>query len=165
MPFSRRTSLAIPVVALVAAMGAIASPAAQAAVFDPYTGSDPSTTGCSNTGITVASWPVPSVTNGQSLATAELRYSTACQTNWVRVTLGGSGGTGTVVKTITRPRTLLPQGGALEFFTQTEVDPMSYLTSWGMQVYAPGHTCVIANATLKNASGAVVGTTGDKWVC
>lgn len=136
---------------------------ASAAVVDGDNGSDPQTTGCSTSGITVATWPL--FVQGQQWATVELRYSTSCQTNWIRVTRTGAGRVGSVIKTITRPKTYLPQGGALPYFSQTEVDPASYSTSYGMQVYAPGHMCVVASATLTDGSGVVVAATGDQWVC
>lgn len=150
-------------IVLAAVFGFGASGSASAALIDGNNGSDPQLTGCSASAITVASWPL--FVDGQQWATVELRYSTACLTNWVRVTRMGPARAGSVVKTITRPKTYLPQGGALPYFSQTEVDPASYSTSYGMQVYAPGHMCVVASASLTDASGATQASTGDQWVC
>ncbi|MGS2587524.1 DUF2690 domain-containing protein [Streptomyces hebeiensis] len=51
-----------------------------------YDGTDPSATGCSSSGRTVAS---AALTNrpGNSLGTIELRFSSSCKTAWARITL------------------------------------------------------------------------------
>lgn len=67
------------------------------------------------------------------VGTVEVRYSTACGTNWIRAY--GVAGTEHTDKTITRPA----QPG-FAWFSQMERDYPGVGWSYGMQVYAPGST-------------------------
>ena len=55
----------------------------------PYDRTDPVTTGCSNSAITLASTPIldplASAFSGATIGRVELRYSTACRTKWARI--------------------------------------------------------------------------------
>lgn len=159
----RAPRLGLSIAAAGIAIGMGATPALAAYVI-PYDGTNPVSTGCANSAYTVKAWPMIS-TAGARIATAELRYSTTCRTNWVRVNLLGSGGTGTVYKTITRNKIETANEGVLLYFTQTEVDSMLSSSTYGMQVYAPGAVCVYSRAVIKNGGGQAVADTGSQFVC
>nr|WP_231127262.1 DUF2690 domain-containing protein [Motilibacter aurantiacus] len=53
-------------------------------------GTNPQTTGCSASAITTGSTrAIVDPSNGYRVGTAELRYSTGCQSQWTRVNFGG----------------------------------------------------------------------------
>jgi hypothetical protein len=82
----RRRRLASVVVAAVAsaiALVGLAGPASAANL--PYDNTNPVTTGCAASGYTVGSRSITSI-SGQAIGKVELRYSSACGTNWSRVT-------------------------------------------------------------------------------
>lgn len=65
------------------ALTALGTGTAQAAAYD---NTDPASTGCANTAQTVASAAIYDSSGTTELGYIELRYSTACQTIWARVT-------------------------------------------------------------------------------
>jgi hypothetical protein len=100
----------------VAAALAVATPA-HAAAYD-YT--NPSTTGCSSTGVaangTASRVPIynPEI-SGDVLGYVELRWSTACHTNWSRVTISGGAVNGA------------PSAGVMTWATR----PIDGASTWG----------------------------------
>lgn len=86
---------------------------------------------------------------GQTVSTVQIFYSLSCQTNWIRVT--GNAGGGAAVKSIRA------QGGA---WLPEEID-YGTGSSYSMQVYAPGSTCIDYHVELKNANGTHYGETYD----
>ncbi|MFF3752548.1 DUF2690 domain-containing protein [Streptomyces sp. NPDC002018] len=139
---------------------------AAAAPYDPYTDTNPQTTGCAADAFTIGTRQIrsPQAVYG----TMEVRYSPACGTNWVRAVMSVPDGTSTVTKGIRRPSSQPDgQGGWLGFYENYATDP-GVGSSFGMQVYAPGTTCVMAMAVVRNASGQAIAYTGtsatDAWV-
>ncbi|MFE2753755.1 DUF2690 domain-containing protein [Actinosynnema sp. NPDC059335] len=166
MPLIGRRSLSAVVVA--AALAVLAPSPASAAPYDPYTDTNPQTTGCAADAVTIASRDIKSPQAVHGLM--EVRYSPTCGTNWVRATVYVTQPTGTVVKGIRRPSSQPDgHGGWLGFYEQRESDPAVGAT-FGMQVYAPGSTCVFAMAEIRDSTGQVVASTGtsvpyyDPWV-
>ena len=144
---SRTTLLAVG--AAIALLTGAVAPVASAA---PYDGSNPATTGCANTAVVVATANVVNPQNGAITGVAELRYSTSCQTNWVRVNNYVSGAT--AIKNINR---LASSGyGA---FSQSETDSVTGW-SYGMQAYAPGATCISWGGFI-TLNGQQIGSTGQ----
>ncbi|MCP2303244.1 hypothetical protein LV79_002949 [Actinokineospora globicatena] len=89
----------------------------------------------------------------------ELRYSPTCGTNWVRANILVNDGANTVTKGIRRMSSQPDgNGGWLGYFEQYEPDP-AVGSSYGMQVYAPGTTCVDVSAVVRAPSGAVIAST------
>ncbi|WP_328917522.1 MULTISPECIES: DUF2690 domain-containing protein [unclassified Streptomyces] len=154
---------------LATAMGTVALAAvpATAAPYDPYTGSNPSTTGCQADAVTIATQPIRS--QQATYGTMEVRYSPSCGTNWVRAVITVPLATGTVTKGIRRPSSQPDgHGGWLGYYEDQETDP-AVGSSFGMQVYAPGSTCVLVSSVVKDTSGQVVAFTGtgvpyNPWV-
>lgn len=135
-----------------------ANTAAVAAYADPYTDSNPNTTGCSNGAYTIATRNIGSPQS--YFGTMELRYSPTCQTNWVRANIVGSDSSLRVVKIIKRPSSQPDgQGGWLGYYENFENDYGAGST-FGMQVYAPGATCVAAGVTVYNSSNQLIAYTG-----
>jgi hypothetical protein len=140
---------------------------ASAAPYDPFTDTNPATTGCSADAITIASRPIrsPQAVYG----TMEVRYSPTCGTNWVRSTMYVENSSFTVTKGIVRMSSQPDgHGGWLGYYQNYETDP-AVGTSFGMQVYAPGNTCIEAMSTVRDANGQLVAQTGtpvpyDPWV-
>lgn len=160
---TRRT---LAVSAVLTGVVALSAASAVAAPYDPYTGTNPQTTGCSADAVTIGTQPIrsPQAVHG----TMEVRYSPACKTNWVRAVMTVPDSAGTVTKGIRRPSSQPDgQGGWLGFYENYAYDP-AVGSSFGMQVYAPGSTCVMAMAVVRNASGQAVAFTGtsanDAWV-
>ncbi|WP_425471359.1 DUF2690 domain-containing protein [Saccharothrix texasensis] len=140
---------------------------ASAASYDPYTSTNPLTTGCGADAITIATRPIRSP---QALyGTMEVRYSPSCGTNWVRAVINASSSTNTVTKGIRRPSSQPDgQGGWLGFYEDLETDP-AVGSSFGMQVYAPGSTCIYAMSVVHTDSGQIAAFTGagdpnNPWV-
>jgi hypothetical protein len=157
---------ALAVSAILTSVVALSATTAVAAPNDPYTGTSPQTTGCAADAVTIGTRPIRSA---QAVyGTMEVRYSPSCQTNWVRAVMTVSDGANTVTKGIRRPSGQPDgQGGWLGFYENHETDA-AVGSSFGMQVYAPGSTCVTAMAVVRNASGQAVAFTGtsanDAWV-
>ena len=144
--------------ALAAGLVLASAPSAQAAPpGSGYDHTDPAQTGCSATAITI--WtkqlrhPATGVVNGAM----ELRYSTACQTNWVRVDNYVNGAAAR--KIIVRQRVHAPEGGSLEYAIDNTVD-VYHGWSYGLQLYAPSWVCVEVGAVL-TLGDTVIGSNGQ----
>ncbi|WP_343242252.1 DUF2690 domain-containing protein [Streptomyces sp. SID9727] len=159
-----RRALTLLAAAITVALSAVP---AEAAPYDPYTGSNPLTTGCQSDAVTIATRPIRS--QQATYGTMEVRYSPSCGTNWVRAVITVPNATNTVTKGIRRPSSQPDgQGGWLGYYEHYETDP-AVGSSFGMQVYAPGSTCISVSSVVKDASGQVVAYTGtafpyDPWV-
>lgn len=107
--------------------------------------------------MTIASYPIHSTVSGSVVGTLEVRYSAACDTNWVRAnnTVPGA----TVYKFIERYRTHLPAGGSLPYATQTEAD-VALGWSYGMQFDGASVACIGVGAWFTDSSGAIIATAG-----
>ncbi|MEU8051665.1 DUF2690 domain-containing protein [Micromonospora harpali] len=122
-----------------------------------YDYTDPAQTGCSATGITIWSKELRHPATGAVNGVLELRYSTACETNWVRVNNYVNGAA--AVKIIARPRVHAPTGGSLEYATDSTVD-VYYGWSYGLQFYAPSWVCVDVGGMI-TLNGVVLGSNGQ----
>ncbi|MYS39196.1 uncharacterized protein DUF2690 [Streptomyces sp. KhCrAH-43] len=164
MRVTARRTLTLLATALTVALAAVP---AEAAPYDPYSGSNPLTTGCQSDAVTIATRPIRS--QQATYGTMEVRYSPSCGTNWVRAVITVPNATSTVTKGIRRLSSQPDgHGGWLGFYEQYETDP-AVGSSFGMQVYAPGSTCVFASSVVRDASGQVIAYTGtgipyDPWV-
>lgn len=142
---------------LIAALTALSAQAAQAAGPNGNDFTDPAQTGCSNTAVTVWSknliHPVTGVVNGRM----ELRYSTACQTNWVRINNYVNGAT--AEKILVRQREYLPEGGTVPYAEDHTSDTF-YGWSYGLQLYAPAWMCVQVGGVIR-LNGAVIASNGQ----
>ena len=138
---ARRLRHAARVVSALVVAGVIASSGASIANAGPqHHGTDPAATGCNQNAAQISSRGVETP-YGQVVATVQVFYSYSCQTNWIRVTGNPAGGA-----TLKAIRT---QGGA----ELVEVD-WGTASSYSMQVYAPGSTCIEYQVALTYASGA-----------
>ncbi|SCL26930.1 Protein of unknown function [Micromonospora pallida] len=148
------------VAALVLAVGLALAPAGTAQAAPPGTGydyTDPAQTGCSASAITIWSKDLRHPATGVVNGVMELRYSTVCQTNWVRVNNYVSGAAAR--KIIVRPRVHAPYGGSLEYAMDSTVD-VYYGWSYGLQFYAPSWVCVEVGAVLTLGT-EVIGQNGQ----
>lgn len=165
MHVTRRRALTLLATAVTAVT--LAAVPAAAAPYDPYTGSSPATTGCQADAVTIATRPINS--QQATYGTMEVRYSPSCGTNWVRAVISTPVAGNTVTKGIRRLSSQPDgHGGWLGYYEDYETDP-AVGASFGMQVYAPGSTCVFASSVVKDASGQIVAFTGtgipyDPWV-
>ncbi|WP_329171335.1 DUF2690 domain-containing protein [Streptomyces sp. NBC_01477] len=132
---------------------------ATAATGSQYDYTDPAATGCSGNAITYWSKNLLNPANGAVTGVVELRYSRTCQTNWVRVNnyVGGA----VAEKIIVRPRTLLPQGGSLDYAQDVTDDALTGY-SYGLQFYAPAGVCVEVGGVIR-LNGVVVGNNGQTF--
>ncbi|MFD5872227.1 DUF2690 domain-containing protein [Streptomyces sp. NPDC060322] len=137
-----------------------------AAPYDPYTGTNPYTTGCDVGAVTIGTRQIrsPQAVYG----TMEVRYSPTCQTNWVRAVMTVSNTSTTITKGIQRMSSQPDgQGGWLGYYQNYDYDPGTG-SSFGMQVFAPGSTCISAMAVLRDSSGQAIASTGtnatNAWV-
>ena len=140
---------------------------AAAANYDPYTDTNPASTGCAADAITIAT---RNIASPQALyGTMEVRYSPSCGTNWVRANMLASNPGFTVTKGIIRFSSQPDgHGGWLGYYQNYEYDP-AVGSSFGMQVYAPGSTCIQAMSVVRDGNGQLVAFTGtanpyDPWV-
>ncbi|MGW1666624.1 DUF2690 domain-containing protein [Streptomyces microflavus] len=114
-------------------------------------GTDPAATGCNAQGAAIASRTITTM-NGAT-TTVVLYYSSLCQTNWIRVASNPLGGA--AVKRISAEgRPALPD----------EVD-FGHGSSYSMQVYAPGSTCVNFSVTLLDPAGFEWAQSGSHRIC
>lgn len=149
-------ALAVAVFVMSAVM--VSTTHATAAPYDPYTGSNPHTTGCAADAVTIGTRQIRSPQ--AVFGTMEVRYSPSCQTNWVRAVMSVSNSSNIVTKGIRRISSQPDgQGGWLGFFQDYAYDPATG-SSFGMQVFAPGATCITAMAIVRNASGQPLAFTG-----
>jgi hypothetical protein len=82
----RRGAGALTALTASTALTVLGTGTAHAAAYD---NTDPASTGCANTAETVASAAIYDSSGTAKLGYIELRYSTACQTVWARVTTYG----------------------------------------------------------------------------
>lgn len=146
--------------ALALAAGLALAPARFAHAAPPGAGydyTDPAQTGCSATGVTIWSKQLRHPATGVVNGVMELRYSTACQTNWARVNNYVAGAAAR--KIIVRQRVHAPEGGSLEYATDNTVDVYQGW-SYGLQFYAPSWVCVQVGATL-TLGETVIGSNGQ----
>jgi len=149
------------------ALAVLSAAPASAAQYDPYTDTNPATTGCSTDAITIATRTIQSPQS--QYGTMEVRYSPSCGTNWVRATMLVPNSGYTVTKGIIRISSQPDgHGGWLGYYQNYETDP-AVGSSFGMQVYAPGSTCIDVMSTVRDASGQVAASTGtstpyNPWV-
>ncbi|TDC27364.1 DUF2690 domain-containing protein [Kribbella albertanoniae] len=109
-------------------------------------GGDPQATGCANSASTI--WSRTYLGAG----TVEVRYSSACGTNWVRV----SGATG-------RPS----EAGIWSAASGWQWSPSYYQSPsqyWTPMVYAPGSNCVVFRAKIVDVNSHLVDT-GNLQLC
>ncbi|TDV48823.1 DUF2690 domain-containing protein [Actinophytocola oryzae] len=140
---------------------------ASAAPYDPYTDTNPATTGCAADAITIAT---RNIASPQAIyGTMEVRYSPSCGTNGVRANMLVQNAAYTVTKGISRFSSQPDgHGGWLGYYQNYEYDP-AVGSSFGMQVYAPGSTCIQAMSVVRDSGGQLVAFTGspvpyDPWV-
>lgn len=131
---------------LIAAALAIGMVVASPLAANAATSGDPQSTGCANSASTIWS------RNYLGYGTVEVRYSSSCGTNWVRI----SGATG-------RPA----EAGIWSANSGWQYSP-SYGSApsqfWTPMVYAPGSQCVVFYAKIVNASGQLLNT-GNLQLC
>lgn len=149
-------------VALVAATAAAllsvaVLPATAAPPYLQYDYTDPAQRGCSTSAVTIWAKDLRHPATGAVTGRMEVRYSTACQTNWVRVNNYVNGAT--AHKTIQRYRTHAPEGGSVPFASDTTADTY-FGWSYGLQFYAPSWVCVAVGGVIEH-NGQVVGTNGQ----
>ncbi|HWO61383.1 MAG TPA: DUF2690 domain-containing protein [Umezawaea sp.] len=134
-------AVAVPLVGVAGAGGASAAPW--------HYGTDPAGTGCNSNAAQIAS---RNISTPAGNVTVQVFYSYSCSTNWIRVT--GNPGGGWTDKWISA------DGGAELYETD-----YGYGSSYSMQVYAPGATCVNFRVQLVDTAGGYYGGTGYERVC
>jgi hypothetical protein len=112
-----------------------------AAPANAATSGDPQTTGCANTASTI--WSHTYLGYG----TVEVRYSSACGTNWVRVT--GAGGQQSEAG-------IWSAASGWQYSLSYSSAPSQY---WTPMVYAPGANCVVFYAKINTLN------TGNLQLC
>jgi uncharacterized protein DUF2690 len=160
---ARRLRIVLAILASFLTCGLLTAVQASAAPNDPYSGSNPYTTGCSADGITIATRPIHS--QQAVFGTMEVRYSPTCGTNWVRAVMSVQNSGYTVTKGIIRESGQLPD---LYYYQDYTTDP-AVGSSFGMQVYAPGGICIKVMAEVRDPSGQLIALTGadfpyNPWV-
>ncbi|HWJ62357.1 MAG TPA: DUF2690 domain-containing protein [Acidimicrobiales bacterium] len=132
-------------VAAVALAGGLVAAMASPANALAYDYTDPATTGCSATAITVASTAVIDSRNGANVGTVELRWSTACKTNWARVTRTDGQNALWSNVTVTRASTS----------DTTTFSAQGYSSIYSDQLYGQGYVvCASAMLERPNEGGA-----------
>ncbi|OZF26030.1 DUF2690 domain-containing protein [Rhodococcus sp. 14-2483-1-2] len=104
-----------------------------------HNGTNPATTGCNQNASLVATRGIQTE-SGQVVSYVDVYYSHSCSTNWIRVRNNPAGGA--AVKSI----------WTANYSALNEVDYGSG-SSYSMQVYAPGATCVYFQVHLKHPNG------------
>ncbi|WP_223627270.1 YjfA family protein [Microbacterium sp. EST19A] len=124
-----------------------------------YDATDPQRAGCADVGETLnsAQWPIIDAETGDPLATALLKYSTACDTTWVKLE-GITPGTRTIAQ-VTRPAGdwLLPAS------PEPERDAPSEGIAYSKQLRFNG--CTYVNVTLLNSGGDVIAQLEESSGC
>jgi hypothetical protein len=105
-----------------------------------HTGTNPATTGCNQNSALIATRGLQTE-SGQVVSYVDVYYSYSCATNWIRVRNNPAGGA--AVKSI------WTSGGA-SALNETDYGTGS---SFSMQVYAPGATCIYFQVHLKYPNG------------
>ena len=158
--FRRRVLLLVGLAAVLATLPALAGTASAAparpggpvtAAVLPYDNTDPSATGCAGSGYTVGSRNITSVT-GQVIGRVELRYSSACGTNWSRVvsTIGSRPLLAWVVRQVDGVSTAGGPGG--------DPGPYSGTSAFSDQLYGNGYVVCAWGALPDPANGNYTGT-------
>lgn len=143
----RVVSVAIAALILPATLLIGAAPASA----HPLDGTDPGASPyCATGSVPIYSTPIYSDFTGAQIGTMEVRYSPSCGTNWVRVnnTLGYNA-----------HKSIFIVGGASD-----DEDDWGPGWSYGMQIYAPGSTCIYASAHIDDGN-TVIGQTGNIYIC
>jgi hypothetical protein len=163
----RAASAVLSLVATASLTGLLTAAPASAAPYDPYTGSNPYTTGCAADATTIATRPIKS--QQATFGTMEVRYSPSCGTNRVRAVMANSFSGYTVVKGLIRASSQLDgHGGWLGYYENYERDAVAG-SPFGMQVYAPRSTRIRVMNRVDDASGQTVAFTGsdfpyNRWI-
>ncbi|MFJ4174722.1 hypothetical protein [Microbacterium sp. NPDC089696] len=122
-------------------------------------GTDPQRTGCADVGDTVTSaqWPMSDTQTNAPVASALLKYSTACDTVWVKVE-------GVAVGTRTLTQVARPAGDWLWALTPSaEDDAPSDGIAYSKQIRSSG--CTYVNVSLLNANGEVIAEINETSGC
>ena len=110
-----------------------------------YDGTDPASTGCASNSTVIYSQNLYIGGTSAYVGAMEIRYSAACQTNWVRVYNASSSAT------VSNKYVERRAQGSLTYFAQNVPD--TYIGwSYGVQVYAPGSTCIWVQGGLSNSA-------------
>lgn len=110
-----------------------------------HNNTDPAKTGC-NVDAYLASTRNIETESGQVVGQVEVYYSRKCQTNWIRVPSNAAGGAAV--------KDLWSDAGG-----ETHDTDSGNVTSYSMQVYAPGATCIHYMVHLKYPDGRHYGET------
>ena len=161
---TRRTLLSIAGVASVIALTMVGGPALAASGIAPYDNTDPSSTGCSSGATTIASYPINDTVTGAVVGTLEVRYSSTCDTNWVRTSNTVTGTTSN--KYIDRISTFNPGPPATgyAFDSQSDADP-GVGSSYGFQLGGASTSCNHVGAWFTDSSNVIVATSGSHLLC
>jgi hypothetical protein len=159
-----RSVIAIAASGAAVALILVAGPAQAAVPQPPYDNTDPASTGCSAGATTIASYPIKSTVSGAVVGTLEVRYSSSCDTNWVRVNNTMSG---TVAnKYIDRISTLNPGPPTTGYAFNSQLDSDPGLgSSYGFQLGAASVSCNHVGAWFTDASNVIVATSGQFTLC
>ncbi|WP_329103376.1 YjfA family protein [Micromonospora sp. NBC_01699] len=125
------------------ALGVVSTlPNPQAAMAgSQHHGTDPAVTGCNQNAFLVATRDIETE-YGQIVSYVDVYYSSSCATNWIRVRSNPAGGA--TVKN-------LWADGQPGIPAETDYGTGS---SYSMQVYAPGSTCIHFQVHLKYSNGS-----------
>jgi hypothetical protein len=128
----------------------------------PYDNTDPSSTGCSADGVTIASYPIKDPSNNV-LGTVEVRYSATCNTNWVRVNNTVTGASAD--KYIERISSYNAGTNTGLPFTYTFAEDPGLGWSYGNQVGGASTNCINVWGRLVDSSGTIIANSGTHTVC
>jgi hypothetical protein len=119
------------------------------ATAHPLDNTDPGA-GCATGSQVIKTTPIVSDFTSAQIGTMEVRYSPSCGTNWVRVnnSIGYNA-----------HKSIFIVGGASD-----DADDWGPGWSYGMQIYAPGSTCVYVSAQIDDGD-TVLGQTGNIQIC
>lgn len=135
---------------LAAVIGLVFAVGVAPASAHPLDGTDPAGTGCASGSVVIYSQALINGFDNSRIGTMEVRYSPTCGTNWVRVDnwLGYNA-----------HKTIFIVGGASD-----DEDDWGPGWSYGMQIYAPGSTCIYAYAHIDDGF-TVLASTGNVYIC
>lgn len=130
-----------------------ASPASASGLS--YDRTDPAMTGCAGSSLSIATYPLLNYFDGTPMGSMEVRYSSSCKTNWVRVNNYEYGMSAT--KYIERDAgSGLPRAQDL---TNDKATGWSY----GMQLYGPG--CIHVQGMILTSTGNMIAETDYILLC
>jgi hypothetical protein len=156
----RQVRIMVRAAAVAVVLGVLCLVAPQADAAPPnlqYDYTDPAQTGCSASATTIWAKDLTNPASGVITGRMEVRYSTACQTNWVRVNNYVNGATAR--KIIQRYRTNAPEGGSVPFAEDSTADTY-FGWSYGLQFYAPSWVCVAVGGVIE-LNGQTIGINGQ----